>query len=246
MGISNISGHIDKERSVIPSKNRTWARPILLGLIAFGLSRAAEARAGNLVQDPGFESADPTALPGDSNLFTSGMSIDGGSWNVTQGTVGVDTLTSFIFDGSKSIVLDGDNSGPDSITQTLATTPGQLYTISFWANADVPNSFSVTFGGATVPGAPTSIAQNGFPGLDPLSNSSFFQLYTATATATSISTDLTFTTTAFPTATSGVTVELDNVSVIAGSVPEPPSLALAVIGAATVAGGAILRRKRIA
>src|SRR5215475_5587966 len=106
MVVFNNSGYIDKERSVIPSKNRTWARPILLGLIAFGLSSSAGARAGNIVQDPGFESANPTALPGDSNLFTSGMSIDGGPWNVTQGTVGVDTSTSFIFDGSKSIVLD--------------------------------------------------------------------------------------------------------------------------------------------
>jgi hypothetical protein len=202
----------------------------LLGLIVVALALTPEARAANIVGDPRFELAAPTALPGDTTFFTSGQSIDGGLWNVTQGTVGVDTSTFFVFDGAKSIVLDGDNSGPDSLTQTLATTPGQLYTISFWANADVPNTFSVTFGGATAASAPTSIAQHGFPGSDPLSNSSLFQFYTATAVATSSSTNLTFTTTAFPTLTSGVTVELDDVSVIAGSVPEPSTLTLAGIG----------------
>jgi hypothetical protein len=213
-----------------------------VGLIFLGLGLAGGARADSIVRDPGFESAATTALPGDTTFFTSGQSIDGGIWNVTQGTVGVDTSTSFIFDGSKSLFLDGDNSGPDSLTQTLATTPGQLYMISFWANADVPNTFSVTFGGATVTGAPTSIAQNGFPGLDPLSNSSLFHLYTATAVATSSSSNLTFTTTAFPTLTSGVSVELDDVSVTA--VPEPSTLTLGGLGLLTVVVGAVHHCKR--
>jgi hypothetical protein len=188
-------------------------------------------QAENIVQNPGFELADPNALPGDLNLFTSGQSIDGGTWFVTEGTVGVDTETSFIFNGRKSVLLDGDNSGPDSLTQTLATTPGQIYTILFWANADVPNVFSVTFGGTPVTGTPTSIAQNGFPGVDPLSNSSLFVLYLGTATATSASTDLTFTTTASPTIDSGVTVEIDNIMVVAGAIPEPSALTLASTGA---------------
>ena len=42
------------------------------------------------------------------------------------GSVGVDTSTFFVFAGNKSVVLDGDNGGPDSLTQTLATTAGQL------------------------------------------------------------------------------------------------------------------------
>jgi hypothetical protein len=218
---------------VIQSHGRPSLRPVYLAPIVLVLGLAAEARAANIVQDSGFELAAPSALAGDLNFYTNGQSIDGGIWNVTQGTVGVDTSTSFVFDGSKSLLLDGDNGGPDSLTQVLSTTPGQLYTLSFWANADVPNSFSATFGGVTVAGLPTSIAQNGFPGLDPLSNSSHFQLYTATARATSASTALTFTTTAFPTLTSGVTVELDDV--VVSAVPEPSTLALAGIGLLTVA-----------
>ena len=106
--------------------------------------------------DSGFELADSKALAGDTNFFTKGQSIDGGTWNVTQSSVGVDTSTFFVFAGNKTVVLDGDNGGPDSLTQTLATTVGRFYTISFWANADVPNAFSVTFGGTKVAGAPTT------------------------------------------------------------------------------------------
>jgi hypothetical protein len=222
--------------------NSLRLRSSLASLFLLGFSLVPAARAGNIVQDGGFESADPGALPGDSNTFNGGQSIDGGIWTVTQGTVGVDTATSFIFDGNKSLLLDGDNSGPDSISQTLVTTPGQLYAISFWANADVPNSFLVTFGGTPVTGMPTSIAQNGFPGSDPLSNSSQFVLYSGLVMATSTSTDLTFTTTAFPTISSGVTVEIDNVSVSA--VPEPPTILLAAVGSAgCLSYGYCLRRR---
>jgi hypothetical protein len=204
------------------------SRLALAALLLISSGVEPSAWAGNLVQDPGFESADTGALPGDSNLFTNGQSIDGGIWTVTQGTVAVDTETSFIFDGSKSLLLDGDNSGPDSVTQTLATTPGQLYLVSFWANSDVTNTFLATLGGIPITGGPTSIVQNGFPGVDPLSNSSLFQLYTGTVMASSNSMDLTFTATAFPTIDSGVSIEIDNISVSA--VPEPPAFTLATIG----------------
>jgi hypothetical protein len=218
-------------------------RLALLSLIVFGSVMLTGARAGNIVADSGFESADPGALPGDFNVFVSGQSIDGGAWNVTQGTIGVDTSTFFVFDGQKSVLLDGDNSGPDSLTQTLATVAGQTYAISFWANSDVANSLSVTFGGTEVDGIPTSVPQNGFPGSDPLSNSSLFVLLTGTATAVSSSTDLTITGTAFPTISSGVTIEIDDVSV--ASVPEPSAFALAAIGAIGIAGYALLRRSSI-
>jgi hypothetical protein len=215
-------------------------RLALLSLAVFGSVMLTGVRAGNIVADSGFESADPGALPGDFNVFTSGQSIDGGAWNVTQGMVGVDTSTFFVFDGQKSVLLDGDNSGPDSLTQTLATTAGQKYTISFWANSDVANSLSVSFGGAAVSGMPTSVPQNGFPGSDPLSNSSFFVLLTGTATAVSSSTDLTITGTAFPTLTSGVSIEIDDVSV--ASVPEPSTFLLLAIGAIGVFGYACRRK----
>jgi hypothetical protein len=215
-------------------------RLVSLSFIVFGPLMSTCAQAGNIVADSGFESADPGALPGDFNVFSSGQSIDGGVWNVTQGTVGVDTSTFFVFDGQKSILLDGDNSGPDSLTQTLATTPGQTYAISFWANSDVANSISVTFGGSPVSGIPTSVVQNGFPGSDPLSNSSLFVLLTGTATAVSSTTDLTITGTAFPTINSGVTIEIDDFSVAA--VPEPSSFVLAAIAIGIGISGALRHR----
>ena len=217
-------------------------RVAVLGLAMMSFGTLAEVRAGNIALDPGFESADSGALPGDSNVFSSGQSIDGGTWTVTQGFVGVDTATFFVFDGQKSVFLDGDNSGPDSLTQTLATVAGQLYSISFWANADVANVLSVTFGGAPVTGMPTSAPQNGFPGSDPLSNSSQFVLLTGTAMAVSSSTDLTITGTAFPTISSGVTIEIDDVSV--ASVPEPSSFVLALIGTVGAFGFTRIRRPR--
>src|SRR4051794_1153475 len=119
---------------MILARNSLLRHFSVAGLLLFGCGLVPAVRAGDIVQDGGFESADPGALPGDSNTFNSGLSIDGGFWTVTQGTVGVDTETSFIFAGSKSLLLDGDNSGPDTVSQTLATTPGQLYAIRFWAN----------------------------------------------------------------------------------------------------------------
>ncbi len=103
-------------------------RPALLGLSILGLVLAGESRAGNIVQDSGFELADPgVVVPpgGTSDYFNSGTSIDGGFWNVTQGSVSVDTDSFYDFAGQKSVGLDGA-SGPNSLTQTLSTIAGQL------------------------------------------------------------------------------------------------------------------------
>lgn len=208
-------------------------RPALLGMAILGIALATGAHAGNIniVQDPGFELADPAAIPGATDYFnvSENSFFDHGIWNVTQGSVGVDTQDAYVFAGQKSVLLNGDGFGPDSLSQTLTTTPGQVYTISFWADANAANSFSLTFGGADVTGIPTSIQQNGFPSPNYLGNSSQFTFYSGTALATSASTELTFTASS-PDSTS--TVELDNVSVIAAAavVPEPSALMLAIIG----------------
>jgi len=192
----------------------------------------------NIVTDPCFESADPGATPGTTDVFSSGASIDAGFWLVTAGTVGLDTDNLFVFDGHKSIFLS-EGSGADSLTQTLSTIAGQTYDISFWSDADVPNDFSVTFGGLPVTGAPSTIAMHGFPGSG---NAGEFVLYSGTATATSTSTDLVFTTMAFPTSASGVTVELDDVSVSpVSSVPEPSGLLTALALTSLLAIAAVRR-----
>ncbi len=210
--------------------SRIFRTRSLLPLAVLALTSGVCAYA-DIVVDGNFEGADLGAGTG-TDYFTSGESIDGGSWTVTQGTVGVDTNNFYIFDGSKSIFLNGDITGPDSLTQTLTTVVGQTYTIGFWADADVANTFSVTFGGAPVAGAPTSIAVNGFPSPNYLGNSSLFEFYSGTATATSTSTDLVFTASGFTANSSGVTVEIDNVSAIptTSSVPEPGTLGLLSAG----------------
>jgi len=195
---------------------------------------------GSIVVDGGFESADPTAPQGATDFFTAGMSIDNGGWIVSQGTVGVDTQDSYVYDGNKSVYLNGSAStifspGPDSLAQALATVPGDTYSVNFFADADTPNNFTVTFGGALVTGAPISIAANGFPG--------GFAAYRGTAVAASISTDLVFTSTDI----SLGTVEIDDVSVIdatlASGAPEPPTWLTALIGGSGLIGIAHSRRR---
>lgn len=220
--------------------------PSLLPIFAVLSVLSATAYADNIVVDGNFEGADPGVLTSTTDGFDSGSSIDGGSWFVTQGTVAVDTLDQYVFDGNKSVFLDGDG-GPDSLSQTLPTVPGDNYNVSFWANADVPNNFAVTFGGDPVSGAPTSIAQNGFPSDMFLGNSSLFTFYSGTATATSSSSDLTFSSTAFQNDFSGATVELDDVAVSTisptSAVPEPSTLALAAVLALMIPLAAFWRRR---
>ena len=183
---------------------------------------------GDILLDGDFEAAAPGAPTGTTS-FTSGNSIDGGPWTVSQGTVDVDTQNLFVYAGNKSVFLDGNGSGPDSLRQTLTAVAGQTYSVSFWANADVPNTFSVTLGGAAVSGAPTSIAVNGFPSATYLGNSGLFTFYSGIVTATSTSEDLVLTATGSPTGGSGVTVEIDSVSV--SVIPEPSTFALTAMGA---------------
>ena len=182
--------------------------------------------AGNIVVDGDFELADPASHSIATTYFdTTSPDIGDHVWFVTLGAVGVFTdFPVYNYAGNKSIYLPGGNDIPEGqLTQTLVTTPGQLYSIGFWANSDDPsNIFSVTFGGVTVAGAPTTIDSHLFPFP---SNSDRFEFYSGTATATSISTDLTL----FSYAPFGA-VMIDNVSVTA--IPEPSSLALAGIAVA--------------
>ncbi len=239
-------------RSVI----KTAAPRKLLAAVSLTLAAVAlicgtsRSTYGGIVTDGGFESADPGGTAGNTDYFTTGQSIDGGSWLVTQGTVGVDTQNLYVYQGNKSVYLSGsgnDNSmATDSLTQTLNTVIGDTYTIGFWANADTPNTFSVTFGGAAVNGAPASIAQNGFPSNNWLGNSSLFTYYSGTATATATRTDLVFSAAYQGNSDTGVTVEIDNVDVtgLTSATPEPATFPLTALGLG-LAGMAVARRRRV-
>jgi PEP-CTERM motif len=118
--------------------------------------------------------------------------------------------------------------GGGSISQTLATTAGTSYTLSFWfaGNGDSPSGFSAIVGGNVL-----------FQVTDPAFDANY-NLYTFNFTATSSSTLLEFDEYDDP-----AYVNLDDVSVNAVTVPEPSSLVLC--GVAGLSGlGYSWRRRR--
>lgn len=184
--------------------------PVAVTLFFAGAALPVQAQ--NVVKDGGFELASP------GSTFGSDPSADGAAfdafWTV-QNNVGIDTSNKFMFADSKSLLLTEDNSQlVDGITQTLVT-PDHFYVLSFYANADGPNTFSVLFGGLVVPGSPTSVPQGGFPLGGAGANAAQFTFYSFLVTATAASTDLTFQ------GSSDNTVELDNISL--APVPEAPT-----------------------
>jgi hypothetical protein len=166
---------------------------------------AVQARAGNIVADPGFESGIPSDYPG----------AMGDGWVVTAGTgaicnnnhAGCGNAGS-AHTGSQMGYLDWSNS-LNTITQDLTTVIGQTYTISYWVADEKANFLEATFGGSTL-----------FNGTAPVNgvNPGDYVQYTFTSTATSTSTVLAFT--GQRTAGGNGTL-LDDVSVTPGAVPEP-------------------------
>jgi hypothetical protein len=208
---------------------------MFVAAIATVVGLSVSAHASTVIADGGFEAA------GGGNVYFAGQSIDGGSWNVTNGAVYIDTLDPYVYAGSNSVNLTLANLYvPNSLEQTLTTTVGQTYTVNFWANSDSANTFSLTENGSALTGSPTSIVDNGFPGT--ITNSSLFVDYTGEFTATSTTTDLTFTATGDPIigSTDG-SVMIDDVGISA--TPEPGSIVLTLTG--MIGLGLLAARKRL-
>src|ERR1700760_3642027 len=158
------------ELKVLRSGLQARMFPVCSSLLAAALlCLSASAHASNLIADSGFEAA------GGGNVYFAGQSIDGGSWNVTQGAIYIDTQDPWVFNGNNSANLSFANDyAPNTLSETLTTVIGQLYQISFWANADTPNAFAFDENGNAVAGLPNAIAQGGFPND---TNGSLFTLY---------------------------------------------------------------------
>ena len=178
---------------------------------------AVQANAANIVADPGFESG----IPGS---YTGAM---GDGWVVTAGTGAICNVSGAgcgnsgpAHTGTQMAFLDWSDTF-NSITQTLTTDIGQVYSISFWVFGDHPNLLNVTFGGSTL-----------FDGTAP-ATSDYVQ-FTFNATATSTATVLAF---SGQRTVRGVEL-LDDVSVTA--VPEPATWLLT---SAALLGLAVLRRR---
>lgn len=208
--------------------------------VGLALSGASAHAAGIL--DGGFEAA------GAGGVFYAGQSIDGGStnggsWNVTTGAVYIDSADPYVYAGANSLNLTYANLyAPNTLSQALSTVVGQSYTVSFWADADTANTFSLLENGLSVSGLPTSIAINGFPGT---TNSSLFVNYSGTFTANAANTTLSFTATGDPAIGSeNGSVMIDDVSLQPASAvtPEPGSIALVATGLLGL--GAAMRQRR--
>ena len=178
----------------------------LLALASFALA----AHAQNLVVNPGFETG----------------SFSG--YTVTEASSGSNvSVNSVPHTGAFGASFGAISGLPDTISQSIATVPGQSYTVSYFlrirANDQTTNlqGFTASFGG-------TSQTQ---PGIVP----SEYTLQSFNSTATSTSTTLSFA--AF---TLQGFFDLDDVSVVATPVPEPASLAALGLGAVAL----LKRRKR--
>ncbi len=190
-----------------------------------GLLAARPATAGmDLVTNGGFESGDFTGwtISGPQTsapyILVSGPFMDAVQLNPYQGNY---------------FAAVGFNGADGSISQTLATTAGAQYTLSFayFAENGTPNDFSVAFGGNTV----LSITNDTSNSTNPVT----WTPYSFTVTATSNSTDLVISGRNDP-LYSGV----DSVSVTPNPTPEPSSLA--VWGLGVVAALVVARRRRSA
>lgn len=121
------------------------ALPIIVGALAL-LGVAQSAHAGNIVADPGFESATGHAY------FNAPNFIGDGVWQVSTGTVLVYNIPGAAHSGSNFISLSPDST-PSTLQQTLTTTPGQAYNLTFWFESPGRPLITVDFGNVveTVP-----------------------------------------------------------------------------------------------
>lgn len=195
-------------------------RPLVFVLF---LATAALAQA-NIVSDPGFESA------GLSCNFVSGGytgNIDG-SWSATQGTISIcdsaDGLGAVPHSGEQFAYLDFAST-VNTLSQTLTTTPGQEYEITFWLADTYANPVAVYFGADAFYGsAPRTVSQVRAT----TRRSPYTLLATSTSTVLSFSGYY----------SDGFGTLLDDVSV--SPVPEPGTLGIAAVALL----GVFIARKR--
>ena len=220
--------------------SQSLARALPLSLLVL-LACAPLAQAQNLVQDPGFESAN---AGGGYVVYFAPDTIGDGVWQVTAGAVVVQNNSALSalqsHSGSQFAYLTPNNS-TNTLSQTLTTTPGTLYDLAFYAASDdTNNTFGVTFGGVPVPGIPTSLPDTS-SGSGALQSSSYRQYTAMNLLATGSSTTLSFSASNPP-----GHIFLDDVSVVAvpAAVPEPGSIALLVgLG---ISGSVFVRRRKLA
>ncbi len=138
----------------------------LLGFSTLLLANITDARAAELVTNGGFETGNAFAWIMGGDLSFTGVNTGGyehsGSFGMFLGTVGSDA----------------------SVTQVLATTPGQQYDVSFWLqnyDSGGPNDFTAYFDGVPLVSLLNSTAfgytEFSYPGLVATTSATTLQFF---------------------------------------------------------------------
>jgi hypothetical protein len=200
--------------------------PVVAALAAAVLTFGVPAARANLVANPNFDLNSP---------LQQTAPLD---WTLTKAASGSDfivggaTIGSGPFSSPNAANFGATGAFDDKLSQVLATTVGQTYTISFELahhSTNNANDFSAQFGGIPIFSLVNAAAFG-------------YTLETFTATATSSSTELDFFGRENPDFYS-----LDNVSVeaISNGVPEPSTWAMMILGFAGI-GFMAYRRRNVA
>jgi hypothetical protein len=185
---------------------------LVLGVMALALllGSRGQARAGNLIVNGGFETGDFTAWTTGANSYPEYI------------------VKSPVHSGTYAAQIAGFSYLPDTLSQTVATTSGQTYTLSFarYQNYLSPTVFlTVAWDGTTV-----------FTDPDPTVGG-VYQTFSVNVVGTGSDT------VTFVSANDPAFTYLDDVSLTA--VPEPASLGLLGIGSLTLLGYGWRRRQQV-
>ena len=197
-------------------------------LAAAFIPSTAHAAGTNLVQDGSFEAAT-------LGNHAAGASL-GDGWTSTLGNVFVSNDAQEAYDGTNTANFGGLSLQPSAVTQNVATTLGQLYTISFYTASDNPNAaLTASFG-------TDSLSLSPAPNYGVFNSKSDYTHFTFNSTADSSLTALTFS----GTKTEKIGIVLDNVSVTADAAPVPEASTTISFGLllALGAGGILAARKK--
>jgi choice-of-anchor C domain-containing protein len=221
---------------------------LIAGLAVLGMTGTAHAAGPNLLINGSFEQSDVPAPntydePGVGSTVITGWTLSGNNvdrvaapyWQAADGIISLDLI------GNNGPVSSGDPTA--KLSQTIATTAGQVYTLRWAASANAQfisgqsAYYSVGVDGVETPRFYTVGAEYSDPAYQ--YNIGVYERDHLTFTAASASTTISFTNAQLNVYAGPV---LDDVSLTVGGVPEPASWSLLIAGFG-LTGGALRARR---